>query len=400
MNEIKGTRILGAPNAGFTNPLKDVHTARLPIAGCAWVETTEGVVLIDTIARVDVGKEVFKKIKGTIKYIIYTHGHGDHVGGAAAYLKDNPEIIASKYLPDRLDKYKMLAPHRAHITAVQFNVPEIVRVPEFVYPTKTFLGDMTIKLGDKTFELHAVRAETDDAVWVYVPELKAVFIGDLIIAGLPNIGNPWKPTRFALDWARALEDVRALNPEHVFCNGAGYYYTGKKALKILDLNIAAIRNLHDQVVEHINKGTHITEMIHEIKLPDHLANDPYLRPLYSRTEFFVFNVYRWYHGYFDDNISHLLPRPEKEVMDEIYKLIGDSGKVLKRAKDLLDQDQAQLALEVLDVLIQADPENIEARKLRIDLLKNLGAGDYCLMSRNAWVYYIDKDKEFIDLKSK
>jgi len=137
-----------------------------------------------------------------------------------------------------------------------------------------------------------------------------------------------------------------------------------------------------------------------IKLPDHLANDPYLRPLYSRTEFFVFNVYRWYHGYFDENIAHLLPRPEKEVMDEIYKLIGDSGKVLKRARELLEQNQAQLALEVLDVLIQADPENIEARKLRIDLLKNLGAGDYCLMSRNAWVYYIDKDKEFIDTKSK
>ncbi len=400
MNEIKGTRILGAPNADFTNPIKDVHTARLPIAGCAWVETTDGVVLIDTIARVGVAKEVFKRIKGTIKYIIYTHGHGDHVGGAAAYLKDNPEIIASKYLPDRLDKYKMLAPHRAHITAVQFNVPEIVRTPEFVYPTKTFLGDMTLKLGDKTFELHSVRAETDDAVWVYVPELKAAFIGDLIIAGLPNVGNPWKPTRFALDWAKALEDVRALNPEHVFCNGAGYYYKGKKALKILDSNITAIRNLHDQVVDHINKGTHITEMIHEIKLPDHLANDPYLRPLYSRTEFFVFNVYRWYHGFFDDNIAHLLPRQEKEVMVEINNLIGESDKILRRTKELLDQGQAQLALEVLDVLIQADPEDIEARKLRIELLKKLAAGDYCLMSRNAWVYFIDKDKEFLNSKSK
>jgi alkyl sulfatase BDS1-like metallo-beta-lactamase superfamily hydrolase len=398
MSEIKGTQILGTPNAEFTDPVKDVHTARLPIAGCAWVDTTEGVVLIDTIARVNVAKEVFKKIKGTIKYIIYTHGHGDHVGGAAAYLKDNPEIIASKYLPDRLDKYKMLAPHRAHIGAVQFNIPEIVGTPEFVYPTKTFLGDMTIKLGDKTFELHAVRAETDDAVWVYVPELKAAFIGDLIIAGLPNVGNPWKPTRFALDWARALEDVRALKPEHVFCNGAGYYYTGKKALKILDYNIEAIHSLHDQVVEHINKGTHITEMIHKIKLPSHLIKNPYLRPLYSRTEFFVFNVYRWYHGYFDDNIAHLLPRPEKEVMGELNKLIGDSEKVLKRAKELLDQNQAQLALQILDVLIQADPENTDARKLRIELLKNLGAGDYCLMSRNAWVYFINRDKEFLKKK--
>ena len=400
MNQIKGTRIMGTANASFANQIKDVYTARLPIAGCAWVETNEGVVLIDTIARVSVAKEVFRKIKGTIKYIIYTHGHGDHVGGAVAYLKDSPEIIASSYLPDRLDKYKMLAPHRAHVTAVQFNIPEFVRTPEFVYPTKTFLGDMTIKLGDKTFELHAVRAETDDAVWVYIPEIKAAFIGDLVIAGLPNIGNPWKPTRFALDWAKALEDVRALNPEHLFCNGAGFYYTGEKALKILDLNIAAIRSLHDQVVEHINKGTHITEMIHEIKLPDHLVNDPYLRPLYSRTEFFVFNVYRWYHGYFDGNIAHLLPRPEKEVMGELNKLIGNPEKIIIRAKELLEEDQAQLALEILDVLIQAESENIEARKLRIELLKNLGASDYCLMSRNAWVYNIDKDQKFIDSKSK
>ena len=137
-------------------------------------------------------------------------------------------------------------------------------------------------------------------------------------------------------------------------------------------------------------------MIHEIKLPKHLAKNPYLKPLYSRTEFFVFNVYRWYHGYFDNNPAHLLPRPEKEVMGELYKLIGDSEKIIKRAKDLLDQNQAQLALEILDVLIQADPENVEARKLRIELLKNLAAEDYCLMSRNAWVYFMDNDKEFIN----
>jgi len=396
MSKIKGVQILGAPKASFTNPLKDVHTARLPIAGCGWVETTDGVVLIDTLSRVDAGKQVFDKIEGKIKYIIYTHGHGDHVGGAAAFLKDKPEIIASKYLPDRFDKYKMLAPHRGHVTAVQFNVPENVRPADYVYPTKTFLGDMTLKLGDKTFELHSVRAETDDAVWVYIPELKTAFIGDLIIAGLPNIGNPWKPTRFALDWAKALKDVRALNPEHLFCNGAGFYYKGGKALKILDYNIEAILSLHDQVVDHINKGTHITEMIHEVKLPEHLAKNPYVRPLYSRTEFFVFNVYRWYHGYFDDNPAHLLPRPEKEVMGELYKLIGDSEKILKRVQNLLDQNQSQLALEILDVLIQADPVNVEARKLRIELLKTLAAEDFCLMSRNAWVYFIDRDKEFIN----
>ncbi len=395
MIKIKGKKILTDQNVKFANPIKDVHTASLPIAGCAWVETSDGVVLIDTLLSTNAASEAFKNINGIIKYIIYTHGHADHVGGAKAFLRDNPEIIANKYLPDRLDKYKFLAPHRSHTRAVQFNTPEIKSNLDYVYPTRTFLGDMNLNLGDKTFELHTARAETDDVCWVYVPELKAAFIGDLIIGGLPNIGNPWKPTRFALDWAKELERIHVLKPENLFCNGAGYFYKGKQALKVLKHNIEAIRSLHDQIVDYINQNVHITEMIHKVQLPPHLKKITYLKPLYSRPEFFVLNVYRWYHGYFDDNPAHLLPRPEKEIMNELYGLIGSPEKIIERVKRLLDNDQAQLALEVLDILIQADPENLDAKHLRIKLLEKLGKEDYCLMSRNAWVYYIDKDKEFI-----
>lgn len=384
----------------FKDPLKDVHTANLLISSCGWVDTDDGVVLIDTLLTAGAGRKVFEKIQGKIKYIIYTHGHMDHVGGAEAFLADEPEIIASKFLPDRFDNYKMLAPHRARIAAQQFNIPNIPELMgkiKYTYPTKTFLGEMTISLGDKTFELHTARAETDDAVWIYVPELNAAFIGDLMIGiGMfPNVGNPWKPTRFALDWAKALEEIRALEPEYVFCNGGGVMYKGKKALKAMNDNIEVIRALHDQIVDFINQDMHISEMIHAVKVPDHLKKSPYLKPLYSRPEFFVYNVYRWYHGYFDHNPANLLPRPEKEVKKEIFGLIGDPNKILGRARELLDQNQAQLALQVLDVLIQAEPENIEARKFRIELLKELGTNDICLMSRNTWFYFINQDKKFI-----
>ena len=386
--------------AGFDNPIKDVGTARAPLSSCGWVYTTEGVVLIDTLISRRVAKQVKEKINNKIKYIIYTHGHIDHVHGTNVFMEDNPEIIASKYLPNRLDRYQMLAPYKARKDAQQFGSPEIVPEFDIIYPTRTFLGDMTFTLGDKTFELHTARAETDDAVWIYVPELNTAFIGDLMIGSLPNVGNPWKPTRFALDWAKELERIKELKPEYIFYNGGGTFIKGEEAMRAISDNIDVIHALHDQVVEHINKGTHITEMIHKVRIPEHLMESPYLQPIYSRPEFFVFNVYRWYHGYFDGNPAHLLPRPQREVTNEILKLIGDSNKILNRAQELLDNNQAQLALEVLDVLIQADPDNIRAKKMRIKLLQNIGEGDFSLMSRNTWAYFINQDKEFINSKEK
>jgi len=401
--KVQAVQVITVEGIEFSNPVPGIHVAGQPISGCAWIETDEGIVLIDTMLNRKAAAHVLQKIRETgkkIEYIIYTHHHLDHIGGCRVFMEDKPRaVIASDYLPGNLDRYKRLAVHRGRIAAQQFNIPEVPTTGEaWVYPTETFSGEKIIKLGGKTFELRTARAETDDVCWVWAPDFKAAFIGDVMIGSFPNIGNPWKPTRFAYDWAKTLEAVRARDPEHVFFSGAGKVRSGRAARESLDHNIEAIHSLHDQVVDLINRDVHISEMIHLVKLPEHLKNSPYLQSDYSRPEFFVYNTYRWYHGYFDHNPAHLLPRPEKEVCGALFELIGDGQKVLDKARGLLAGGQAQLGLQVLDVLIQAEPENIEARKLRIQILEELGASDYCLMSRNSWVYFIDRDKEFLRSK--
>ncbi|MEE8397464.1 MAG: alkyl sulfatase dimerization domain-containing protein [Desulfobacterales bacterium] len=394
-------QVLRARNVAFEQPHPDVGVARIPIANASWVNTTEGTVLVDTLMAPVQGEQLRDKILetgGPIKHIIYTHGHGDHVGGAAAFKEDGAEIIAQRLLPDRLEGYRILSEHRSRITAIQFNVPFRPDVqPDFVEPTRTFDESLTFQLGGKTFELYHARAETDDAVWVHVPEIKAVFVGDLIIAGFPNIGNPFKPTRFALPWARALEDIRDKHPELLIAHGGRAVYQGKDAIEVLDANIEAIYSIHDQVVDLINRDIPLDEMIHMVSLPEHLKDSPYLAFVYSRPEFAVYNIYRWYHGYFDHNPSHLLPRPDKEVNAEIFDLIGGPEAILNRAASLMEEGKAQLAIQVLDVLLKADPENSRGRKLHLELLEEIASQDYCLMSRNTWVYFMEKDRELLGM---
>ena len=78
--------------------------------------TNEGLVIIDTSSR-NHGDSIVKRIRGItqlpIHTIIYTHGHLDHIGGAASFMKDaaergdpKPRIIAHELVSKRLDRYR------------------------------------------------------------------------------------------------------------------------------------------------------------------------------------------------------------------------------------------------------------------------------------------------------
>jgi glyoxylase-like metal-dependent hydrolase (beta-lactamase superfamily II) len=235
-----------------------------PIANATWVNTAEGTVLIDTLLNPAAARQMKKQLLetgGAVKTIIYTHHHGDHIGGSTAFKADSPEVIAHRYLPENLERYETLHVHRSRIATIQFHIPfNPDRRQQILPPTCLYDHAMTFSLGEKTFELHHARAETDDATWVFVPEIRTAVVGDLIIAGLPNIGNPFKATRFALPWARALEEIRDRRPDLLIAHGGRAVNRGEDAAEVLDVTIDAIHSLLNQVFAAINQDIPLEEM--------------------------------------------------------------------------------------------------------------------------------------------
>jgi glyoxylase-like metal-dependent hydrolase (beta-lactamase superfamily II) len=366
----------------------------------SWVITSDGVVVIDagtgTVSPL-VKEEIAKETDKPIKYLMYTHGHIDHVEGAPAFMDQHPEIIAHENVIPRFERYKLTADYFRLIMNIQIRQNLPIRQTQLIHPTKTYRDEYRFQLGGKTFELFHGKGETDDHTLVWIPELKTIFCGDLLEGSFPNLGNPFKVMRYADEWAKTLERVLALNPD--FAIGGDLVLTNKQEIKeILGEHIEVLKFLQNSVIKAANEGKNLEQMTEEIRLPPHLENSPNLRQIYSRREFAIYNIWKRYCGYFDFSASGVLPRPKKEMALVVRELVGNDDAILQKADKLMRDGQLQLALETLDIILKVDYGNVPARRLRLEILKKLADTDICLMSRNVWIYYLEEDERFLGLK--
>src|SRR4030042_1461927 len=315
------------------NPLEGVWM----LPGCGntgVVETSEGIVLVDVPGYRWVGRmmEMLRKnLKGPVHTIFLTHGHLDHALTLDTVFEEaaekgfpGPRVIAQRNLVKRFNRYRLLAGYHDHITRIQFAVPS--GVPAFPlpgrYPDVTFDQSISLSVGGLDFHAYYAPGETDDGLWVWVPEKRTVFAGDLIVVGMPNVGNPFKVQRFALDWAEGLESIAAKEPE-VLIPGHGPVTQGKEKIRDQLLTISkSLRYLHEEVVQRLNAGMWYEDILHEVDLPEALKKSEHLAPIYGCPKFVVDALLRQYTGWYDGNPSNLFPPKKKDIQREILTLAG------------------------------------------------------------------------------
>ena len=84
----------------------------------------------------------------------------------------------------------------------------------------------------------------------------------------------------------------------------------------------------------MNEGATIDTIIHEVTVPEHLRDRPWLAPQYDEPEFVVRNVYRQFGGWWDGNAANLKPARDmgmrtikvgcvEDAIDGLYEVFGE-----------------------------------------------------------------------------
>jgi alkyl sulfatase BDS1-like metallo-beta-lactamase superfamily hydrolase len=376
---------LGAASAFWPGPAVEFADRALLVTGhgnVGYVYDDEGVIMIDTGTPQVFGDHAVRELRrfsdAPIRLVIYTHGHIDHAFNLAPVLADaeargypRPQVIAHRRVPARFARYERLRGHTTLINRINFGTPpDTPIVPDFYYPDTLVEAKTVLQVGEVTVELRLGIGETDDALWVWVPDRRVLFPGDFLLWGFPNIGNPFKVQRYAAGWAQALEEMAGL---HAAAAGPGHgpAVVGEDEVRAMLLDTAgALRYLDEEVVRRLNAGQAFEQILVEVDLPAGLKEKPYLAPIYGSPTYTVHALLREYAGWYDYNPSHLHPSPTPEIAAEVVALSGGAGRLLDRARGLA-ADNPQLALHLVDFVVDGgeDGARREALALKAELLE-------------------------------
>lgn len=381
------------------------------LANSILIEGPNGVIIVDTmesaVAAKSVKDEFDKLTNKPVKAIVYTHNHYDHIMGAKVFAGDDqPEVysheltlpliqrstgaLRNAMFPRNIRQFGIGIPRDSYVNAgigPRLMLDGRPPLSSFIPPTKT-VGDGRTKLQIAGIQVHLVHApgETADQIYVWLPEQKTLCAADNIYKAFPNLyairGTPYRDPQH---WVDSLDQMLAEEPEHLVPSHTRPISGKENVREVLTGYRDGIASVLEQTLAGMNKGLAPDQIIQQVKLPDHLADNPYLQEFYGSIPWSVRAIFAGNLGWFDGNPTSLFPLDRDSRAKQMVNLVGSRDALLAKAIEANERSDHQWAAELADHLLALDQNDGDALALKSKALRSLGVRQRSANARN---YYI------------
>ena len=378
----------------YDTPGGKIHFAiGFGIANSIMVEGDDGNIIIDAADSMYEADKIYNLFKqknsNPIKAIIYTHNHGDHTFGTQYYLniqEERPQIIAHEDTDFYVQRIMgilnpIIATRSTRMFGTTLPEEDLINVgigpnlsvskspTGYVKPDLTFRNELKINISGIEMELYHAPGETNDQIFIWLPNHKSLMPGDNVYKTFPNLytirGTSHRDVK---GWIDSLDHMKTFNPEFLFPSHTKPIIGKEVIQNVLNTYRDAIQFVHDQTIRLMNQGMYPDEIAEKIKLPESIADSPYLKEFYGTVRWSVKSIFNGYLGWFSGNPAELDPLSREEKAKRILNLAGDIDVMIDDLRLAVEKEDMQWALELSDYLIALDSFTKEVKDLRIDAL--------------------------------
>ncbi|MEE6136407.1 MBL fold metallo-hydrolase [Mycobacterium sp. 050128] len=321
-----------------------------------------------------------------VRYVIFTQGHVDHVGGLDSVRDPDTTVVAQANWTQWRDDNERLIRYRASRSAFAFSdtlatgIQAIqrrlgtTRLPAQSIPTVDldFEDALTLDVGGRRLELISVPGgETTDSLVIWLPNERICLCGNTfgpIFGHIPNLvtirGDRY---RDALTAIASVERVRDLQPELLV---TGHFEPIAGADRIhheLSRLRNAIEYIHDQTVAGMNAGKDVQTLMREITLPAEYE----VGQGYGKVSWDVRAVWENYSGWFHHrSTTELYPVGFDAVGADVVELAGADA-LVGRARAHLTESRPLHAIHLAELVTTTEPDHPGAREVLRDAHESL-----------------------------
>ena len=333
--------------------------------------------------------------------VIYSHTHGDHWGGVRGLIKEkdvrsgkvvviapagfmdhtiSENVYAGNAMNRRLFYQYGLLPPASPYGFVDMALGKGVSAGATGLIAPTRLVSEPIE----EFEVDGVRmifqntpnTEAPREMNTYLPDLKALWMAENVTATLHNIYTlRGAQVRDSLNWSKYIAQALYLfgvKAEVMFASHHWPRWGNARVQEVLRAQRDLYANANNQVLHLANQGVTINQMHNAFEVPQGLQSQWHCRGYHGSPLNNARGVVQRFLGYWDGNPTNLLPAPQAESGALFVEMMGGADKMLARGQELHNQGKYQLVCELINPLVQSQPQNQPAKDLLADAFEQLG----------------------------